>query len=160
MSNRKKIRAIEMKNVLVTGVFDILHPGHLFIIEEAAKLGKVNVIVARDSTVIKLKHRPPIIPEEQRLTMIKGLKHVETAVLGYEGKHFLERALELHPDIIVLGPNQHIDEVQLRKDLEKFRHPEIEVVRISTLFNGCELCSSSRIKEKIYQYYPLKELPN
>jgi len=36
------------KKVLIAGTFDLIHPGHIYLINEAAKLGDVYVIVATD----------------------------------------------------------------------------------------------------------------
>ena len=44
---------------MIFGTFDLLHPGHFFVLEEAAKRGDVTVVVARDSTVKRIKNRPP-----------------------------------------------------------------------------------------------------
>ena len=70
-----------MVRVLATGTFDILHPGHLCYLSEARALGdELYVIVARDSMI---KHKPkPIVPEAQRLAMVKGLRIVDKAMLG------------------------------------------------------------------------------
>ena len=43
------------KRVLVTGVFDIIHPGHLFLFEKAAELGDVIAIVAADENAKKFR---------------------------------------------------------------------------------------------------------
>ncbi len=57
---------VSIRRVVATGTFDLLHPGHIYYLEESKKLGdELWVIVARDMNV---KHKPrPIIPEEQRL---------------------------------------------------------------------------------------------
>ena len=70
-----------MIRVVATGTFDILHPGHLWYLEESAKLGdELFVIVARDANI---RHKPrPVIPEEQRRVMVQALKPVTRAVLG------------------------------------------------------------------------------
>jgi FAD synthetase len=51
--------------VLASGVFDLLHLGHVRFLEDAKKAGgenaKLIVIIARDSTVEKLKGRKPIM---------------------------------------------------------------------------------------------------
>jgi FAD synthetase len=56
--------------VLASGVFDLLHLGHVRFLEEAKKAGGKNaeliVIVARDSTVEKRKGKKPIMSEDQR----------------------------------------------------------------------------------------------
>jgi FAD synthetase len=141
------------KRILVTGVFDILHPGHLFLFREAAKMGDVVVIIARDSTVVKLKKRPPIIPEKQRLEVILGLRDVKEAVLGNENQYFMEKALELKPNIILLGPNQKISEQFLNTELQRYHREDIEVKRLTQIYSDCPLSSSSAIKEKIKRQF-------
>ena len=92
-----------MVRVLATGTFDLLHPGHLLYLSEARSLGdELYVIVARES-MIKHKQRP-IVPEEQRLAMVKALRVVDKAMLGSE-KDIFEPLCEIRPDIIVLGAN-------------------------------------------------------
>ncbi|MCJ2563189.1 MAG: adenylyltransferase/cytidyltransferase family protein, partial [Candidatus Thermoplasmatota archaeon] len=55
-----------MVRVMASGVFDLLHTGHLHYLEEAKKLGdELIVVVARDSTVRKEKH-DPITTEDVR----------------------------------------------------------------------------------------------
>src|SRR5665647_999520 len=72
---------MSVRRVVATGTFDILHPGHIYYLEESKKLGdELWVIVARDANV---KHKPrPIIPEEHRFQMVAALKPVSHAVLG------------------------------------------------------------------------------
>lgn len=64
----------ERKLVLASGVFDLLHLGHVRFLEEAKKAGgphaKLVVIVARDSTVEKRKGEKPVMPENQRCALV------------------------------------------------------------------------------------------
>lgn len=134
--------------VVCGGVFDILHPGHAFILGEAKSMGDVLVaIVARDSTVEKRK-RIPIVPENQRVEMVGHLNPVDAAVLGYEGDP-LRIIEEIGPDVIALGPDQHHDEERIRRALEK-RGLNVEVNRISE-FKACELNSTKAILERIIE---------
>jgi len=56
-----------MVRVMATGVFDLLHPGHIHYLTEAKKLGdELVVVVARTSTAERFKHRP-IVSEAQRV---------------------------------------------------------------------------------------------
>jgi len=112
------------KRVVVAGTFDIIHPGHIHLIKEATKLGKVIVIVARDSTVRRIKGREPIIPERQRLEVVKNIKGVFKARLGNEDKDLLKVVEEEKPDIILLGPNQNFNEKEIEEELKKL---ELEV---------------------------------
>ena len=107
------------KIVLVGGVFDIIHPGHIYFLQKARKLGSsLIVIVARDSTATNIK-RAPIIPENQRLEVVQSLKPVDLAVLGYEDKDFIEIVKDIRPDIIVVGPNQIHNMDDLKVNLKK-----------------------------------------
>ncbi|RMF90356.1 MAG: FAD synthase [Methanobacteriota archaeon] len=134
--------------VVCGGVFDILHPGHVFILEKAKALGDLLVvIVARDSTV-KGHKRIPIVSEEQRLEMVKGLKPVDAAVLGHEGDP-LEIIEELKPDIIALGPDQHHSEKKIKEELEK-RGLSVKVRRIEE-YRECELNSTRAILQRILE---------
>lgn len=98
--------------VIVGGAFEILHPGHLHLFREARKLGKVIVIVARDSTIEELKGRPPIVPEQQRLEVVKSIRYVDEAYLGSEPLDVEGTLLKFKPDVIVLGPDQdHLEKL-------------------------------------------------
>jgi FAD synthetase len=76
------------KVVLASGVFDLLHLGHVKFLEEAKKAGGKDavliVIIARDSTVEENKGRKPIMSENQRRTLVESLRVVDEAVLGFE----------------------------------------------------------------------------
>lgn len=98
--------------VMTTGVFDLLHPGHIAMLEEAAKLGdELVVVIARDASAAKEKHAP-ITPEEHRRRMVEALKPVDRAVLGHHGDYF-RIVEELRPDIIALGYDQKYDEAKV-----------------------------------------------
>ncbi len=134
-----------MVRVVATGTFDIIHPGHIRFLEEAKKLGdELIVIVAREKNV---RHKPkPIIPEEQRRRVVEALKPVDRAILGDEHDMF-KPIIELKPDIIVLGYDQHFDEKKLEEELRK-RGLNTKVVRIKVK-EECEFCSSTRIIKRI-----------
>lgn len=127
--------------VLATGTFDILHPGHLVYLEEAKKLGdELWVIVACSAMV---NHKPkPLLPEEQRLTMVRSLKVVDHAVLGDEHDMF-KPLMDIKPDIIVLGHDQHFSENDLERELTS-RGITAKVVRASK-YKPCSTCSSGAI---------------
>jgi len=138
-----------MVRVLATGTFDILHPGHLLYLSKARSLGdELYVIVARDSMI---KHKPrPIVPENQRLAMVRALRMVDNAMLGSE-KDMFEPLRDIKPDIIALGKNQFFDEKELEANL-KTHGINAKVVRIQSFEPG-ELCSSAAIIRKILGRY-------
>jgi len=128
--------------VLVAGTFDILHPGHIELLRYAWEKGRVYVVVARDESVEKFKGRPPIVPEEQRLRVVSAVKYVYRAMLGSR-RDVLEPIVQVKPDIIVLGPDQWVDEEWLRRRLEE-RGLHVRIERFPERVN-CPLCSSTSI---------------
>nr|WP_290725543.1 FAD synthase [Archaeoglobus sp.] len=137
------------RRVVATGTFDIIHPGHVTFLREAKKLGdELIVIVARDKNV---RHKPkPVVPEEQRRRVVEAIKYVDKAILGDEEDMF-KPIMELKPNVIVLGHDQHFDEEWLREELKK-RNLNCEVVRIKVK-EDCPLCSSHKIIERILEKY-------
>ena len=135
------------KVVLVGGVFDIVHPGHISFLQKAREFGDfLCVVVARDSTALALK-RAPVVPEDQRVKVVGALSSVDFAVLGYERKDFIEIVKDIGPDVIVVGPNQMHDVKDLRGKLKK-AGLTTAVKRVDEVELGA-LYSSKRIVEKI-----------
>ncbi len=141
------------KIVLASGVFDLLHLGHVKYLEEAKKAGGRNaeliVIVARDSTVEKRKGKKPIMPENQRRALVESLKIVNEAILGYE-EFDIGRVIEkIKPDVIVVGYDQGGMERTVKNYIEK-QGLKIKIVKIGK-FGEDELDSSLKIKQRIIE---------
>jgi FAD synthetase len=137
------------KQIVIAGTFDILHPGHVFLISEAAKLGDVTVVIARDENVVHTKGHPVIVPEKQRLFMVEALKGVSKAVLGNPGSDFVSIIEELKPDILMLGPNQEISINQVKNRLRE-KGLSTRVIRLKELFDKFPLNSTTSIIEKAF----------
>lgn len=133
------------RRIVATGTFDILHPGHIYYLEESKKLGdELFVIVARD---VNVKHKPhPIVPEDQRLQMVAALKPVDHAMLGDTKDMFLPIE-KIHPEIITIGFNQMFDEQKLTLQLTE-RNLTPKIVRIGKFPEG-DLSSSRLIVQRI-----------
>ena len=90
-------------SVYISFSTDILHSGHLAILNKAAALGRVTVGVLADRAVASFK-RYPLLPFSERKALFENLKGVERVVcqetLSYKG--IVE---QLHPDIVVHGDN-------------------------------------------------------
>jgi FAD synthetase len=138
---------VTTRRVVATGTFDILHPGHLYYLEESKKLGdELWVIVARDANV---RHKPrPIIPEGHRLQMVAALKPVTHAILGDKTDMF-RPIQEIQPAIITIGFNQHFDEAKLHQQLSE-RGLAPEIIRIGKYEDG-DLCSSRFVVQRIIE---------
>jgi len=114
--------------VVAQGTFDILHPGHLHYLRDAAAMGDyLVVIVARSANVT---HKaPPVLSGPQRREMVAGLDPVDQARLGHPEDIFtpIER---LDPAVIALGYDQHHDVAGIEAALDD-RGIDCEVRRAS-----------------------------
>lgn len=142
------------KRIMVGGVFDIIHVGHIRFLWAAKKVyepSELIVIIARDSTVEKVKGRPPVFSEEERLEIVSNLKPVDKAILGYEitdSDSFFRIIYEYKPDIIVLGYDQFFNEEEILAKA-RLKRMNIRIVRLPKFnFNG--LCSSTDVRRRVF----------
>jgi glycerol-3-phosphate cytidylyltransferase len=89
--------------VYTLGTFDLLHVGHLALLEYCRSLGDVVAVgVASDSVVNSYKPNVPVIPLDQRLEMLKALSCVDIVRPYYE-LEYVSGCRELDVDIFVIG---------------------------------------------------------
>ncbi|MFK5985770.1 MAG: adenylyltransferase/cytidyltransferase family protein [Pseudomonadota bacterium] len=89
--------------VYTVGTFDLLHVGHLALLEYCKSLGnKVAVGVASDEVVKLYKPNIPVIPLEQRIEMLLALRCVDIA-LPYHELDYISVCKEVNADIFVIG---------------------------------------------------------
>lgn len=71
-----KLNKMIKKTVIIFGVFDNIHNGHLHLIKNAKREGdKLLVIVARDKIVKKLKNKFPKQTEKERLSILSKISY-------------------------------------------------------------------------------------
>ncbi len=135
-----------MTRVMASGVFDIIHTGHISYLEQARSMGdELVVVVACDKTVRRRKHEP-VTPEGMRVRIVGSLKPVDRAVVGKDGDIF-ETVREIDPDVIVLGFDQYFKEEDLSKSLEAHGLRGIRVCRATECAE--DLAATRRIISKI-----------
>ncbi len=89
--------------VYTVGTFDLLHVGHLALLEYCRTLGTtVAVGVASDSVVNSYKPNLPVIPLDQRMEMLRALNCVDI-VRPYHKLEYVSGCRELDVDIFVVG---------------------------------------------------------
>lgn len=141
---------------MATGVFDLLHPGHLYFLREARKLGdELWVVVARDTTARRFKHEP-FVPEESRVQMVDALKPVDRAVLGNEGSIY-EILDEIRPDVIALGFDQVHQEERILEECRR-RGLRTSVVRLAR-FEG-DLDGTRKIVKRVEEWLASQKRPD
>lgn len=70
-----------MKNILVSGIFDLLHSGHYNLIYNASKLGSVYVTTFSDEIVFETKGKATTYDENLRVKLLSSLICVEKVIL-------------------------------------------------------------------------------
>jgi len=90
-----------MKKVYVGLSADLIHPGHINILKEAKKLGKVTVGLLTDKAIASYK-RLPVMTYEQRFTVVNSLKFVDE-IMCQTTLDYTENLLKLKPHFVLHG---------------------------------------------------------
>jgi cytidyltransferase-like protein len=103
------------KKVFVSGCYDLLHSGHVEFFRRASKYGDVYVALGSDKTIEKLKNRPTINQENERLYMVRAIRHVKEAfIAGGSGMLDFESELrKIKPHVFIV--NEDGDRPEKRK---------------------------------------------
>jgi rfaE bifunctional protein nucleotidyltransferase chain/domain len=103
-SERRTFRAAGRRVVLTNGCFDILHAGHIALLEAARREGELLVVALNsDASVTRLKGAGrPLLPEAERAEILLALESVDRVVV-YEEDTPIEVVRALLPDVLVKG---------------------------------------------------------
>ncbi|MDE0526171.1 MAG: FAD synthase [Thaumarchaeota archaeon] len=132
--------------VLVGGVFDIIHHGHIHMLNAARSLGDMLVVVvASDNTARKSKRKAPLChTEDIRQHLVSMIRAVDACVVGAEGSIF-GTVEAIRPDVIALG----YDQAHRKEDIEDGCGKlglDVEVVRLESPMPDV---SSSNLKSNL-----------
>jgi len=118
-----------MKKVMVFGTFDVLHPGHLFLFEQAKRHGDfLIVVVAHDKTAHKVKGHKTTFKEQKRLNAVLSVPVVNFATLGHLDDVY--KVLEEYcPEVVCLGYDQQAFTDRLETELKK-RGVHAKIIRL------------------------------
>ena len=106
-------RAQKRPVVFTNGVFDLLHPGHVELLERARNEGATLVVgLNSDRSVRALEKGPgrPLVPEMARARVLAGLEAVDCVVL-FDEPTPLELIRQLTPDVLVKGADYSRDAI-------------------------------------------------
>ena len=97
-------RVVSQPTVFTNGVFDLIHPGHLTYLAQAAGLGKRLVVgVNTDASVKRLKgNSRPVMPLEARMQLLASLFFVD-GVIAFDEDTPIALIEALRPDVLVKG---------------------------------------------------------
>ncbi len=90
--------------VFTNGCYDLLHPGHIRLLEQARSLGDILILALNtDSSVRRLKGPTrPLIPEQERVDVALGL-HAVDAVTLFDEDTPRELIAAVLPDVLIKG---------------------------------------------------------
>jgi cytidyltransferase-like protein len=135
-----------LRVVLVGGVFDLIHPGHIHTLKAAKSHGDVLiVVVARTSTAMTInKERRIYHEEDMRRELVSSLSFVDLAIIGKEGTLY-DTVEYVRPDIIALGYDQAHSEKDVAYNCQ-IRNLNVRVTRLNT---PVPTTKSSNIKNEL-----------
>lgn len=91
--------------VFTNGVFDLLHPGHVALLEAARAHGESMIVALNSDRSVRTLHKGddrPVVPEGDRARMVGALRCVDRVILFDD--HTPLRLIEaLSPDVLVKG---------------------------------------------------------
>ena len=130
-NDRASFRALGRRVVFTNGCFDILHAGHVSLLEQARAEGDVLVVgINSDASVKRIKGESrPVIGESERAEALLALECVDRVVI-YDEETPLATINSLRPDVLVKGADWAIDKIVGREEVESLGG---RVVRVELL---------------------------
>ena len=140
------------KTALITGIFNVLHPGHIDLFRFASKhADKVIVGVIAD----KNSDKKSIISEKYRLQAVSSNSYVSESFIFYKSIENLIKKIK--PDYIVKG-KEFISKENIEKKIIKSYGGKIIFSTRSSIFSGSDLIKKEIINEKINFIQPIEYL--
>ncbi|MCX7905348.1 MAG: D-glycero-beta-D-manno-heptose 1-phosphate adenylyltransferase [Elusimicrobiales bacterium] len=115
----KSIRSKGKKVVFTNGCFDIIHAGHIKLLEECSKLGCVIVGINSDSSIKRIKgDKRPINKLKDRIKVLSAIEYVDYIVVFNEDTPY-KLIKSIKPDYLVKGGDYRIEDVVGREFAKK-----------------------------------------
>ncbi len=133
-----------MKTVITFWAFDFVHKWHKYYLKEAKKhWNKLITVVARDSTIERIKWKKPMNNENQRLSDIKNLWIADIVEL-WDKTDMMCAIKKYKPDIVAIGYDQNSFIYELSEYLS-INKLKTSVVTID--WHKTEIYKSSKLKK-------------
>ena len=109
-----------MRTVAISGYFDPIHVGHLDYINEAKKLGDKLIVIVNNNHQCVLKKGKPFMDENDRVTIVSSIKHVDEVFLSIDKDKTVCKSLEkIKPAIFANGGDRKNYEIPESKICEE-----------------------------------------
>lgn len=135
--------------VYTGGTFDILHPGHLYLLKQCKMLGDVTVSLNTDEFIESYKGKPPIMTYNERKIMLEACEYVDKVVENSGNADSKIAIQEVNPDILAIGIDWAVKDYygQMQFTQEWLDKNDIVLVYLPHL----EGLSSTNIKNRIIE---------
>jgi D-beta-D-heptose 7-phosphate kinase/D-beta-D-heptose 1-phosphate adenosyltransferase len=141
-------RADGLSVVFTNGCFDLLHIGHVTLLDDARREGgRLIVGINSDASVSHLKGPTrPIVPEHARARVLAGLSAVD-AVVVFDEPTPLELMIALRPDVIVKGGDYVADEIIGAREVHSWGG-RVKIVPFVQGFSTTQLIARAALPER------------
>lgn len=123
------------KNIVFTnGCFDLIHAGHIQLLNDAGSFGDVLIVgLNTDSSVSRIKPHRPVQDEQSRALIMASFEMVDAVILFDEDTPY-ELIKTVRPDVLVKGGDYKPDEV-VGKDIMEQNNGRVELVKFVAGFS-------------------------
>jgi rfaE bifunctional protein nucleotidyltransferase chain/domain len=105
-------RRQSMIKIWVNGTFDVMHIGHIKLLEHASSLGIVRVGLDTDERIREKKGPDrPVNTLQDRIDFMKSIKYVDSVVSFGSSKELEDRIREWDADVMVIGDDYEYHEI-------------------------------------------------
>lgn len=138
----------EIRQSYVGSTMDLFHAGHVFLLQQAARLAKhVVVVLNTDEFVERFKGKKPAMSLAERMIVVGACRFVDDVDINVSGEDSKPMIEKHQPDYIVFGDDYTVERYckQMQFDLDWLNERNIQLVRVPRK-NGW---SSTSIRETI-----------
>jgi len=112
-----------MKRVWVNGTFDVLHIGHIKLLEYASSFGNLRVGIDTDERVREKKGElRPYNSLEDRMGFMRSIRFVDSVVAFDSDESLIEHIKQWRPDIMVIGDDYSYDQIVGKEFVPKIEY--------------------------------------
>lgn len=119
LSRVTEAKAARRRLVFTNGCYDLLHPGHIRLLEKSRELGDILILALNSDRSVRENKGAgrPIIPEDERAEVAAALEAVDYVVL-FDEPTPREIIAKILPDVLVKGGDWGPNEIVGREEVE------------------------------------------
>ena len=127
------------RTVLTYGTYDLLHKGHVLLLERAKQLGDYLIVGLSTDAFNRTKHKECVYPYEDRLLIVSAIKYVDEVIPEEDWEQKVDDIKRYKVDVLVMGDDWEGKFDSLREHCEVVylpRTPGISTTQVKTGLGG------------------------